>query len=397
MTNIENGKQKVESTESVTWDELLEMKKQLAEIIVRKLQEENPDVLSIILEEHIVNYMTDDGTLSDIFHDKILMWSLWEAAWVITPTLKKYREQLVWVSTKAELEELKSKIFKEISWNDQSTSEPENSNTWQKSSSGTKESATSWAASSSSKLASTSSETAEKANVAHSNESTEKAKEGSGESHEIDRFDIIVSPEVKNNWENLKWKEKPDLEPYACAMKAYEIEKSDLKNKKYVTVIDFTKNQLTQNRFFVINLETNTVEYAEKCWHWVNSGGRERTTSFSNRKWSLQSSLWAFITANHSISNNKGTWQWNFWTPLEKSNSNLRTRGCAIHPVGSLIYRSWKPTSEWCFTIPRSQRYVNEILHKIEWKSLVFAYAKSRDYFAQSDYFQQRSDGSVAA
>ena len=50
-------------------------------------------------------------------------------------------------------------------------------------------------------------------------------------------------------------------------MKAYEIEKADLKNKKYVTVIDFTKNQLTQNRFFVINLETSTVEYAEKCGH----------------------------------------------------------------------------------------------------------------------------------
>ncbi|MBR7037088.1 murein L,D-transpeptidase catalytic domain family protein [bacterium] len=52
-------------------------------------------------------------------------------------------------------------------------------------------------------------------------------------------------------------------------MKAYEAEKSagHLKNTKYLTVVDFTKNQLTNNRLFVIDMETNTVTYAEKCGH----------------------------------------------------------------------------------------------------------------------------------
>jgi hypothetical protein len=37
-------------------------------------------------------------------------------------------------------------------------------------------------------------------------------------------------------------------------------------------VVDFTKNQIKDNRLFVINMDTNTVEYAEKCGHGQGSG-----------------------------------------------------------------------------------------------------------------------------
>lgn len=384
MTDVaENEQQGVESTDAHTWDELLELKKKLAEDIVHKLQENDSGILSMVLEWSMVDYLVNEDTISDTLHDELLLWGLWEAAWIITPALKKYREMISKANSKTELESLKLTIFDEISQSGSSTSETLSA--WQSSSSEAAQAAASWGVASWTALT--------------SSKTTEKARVSSGRSFEIDHFDITASAESKRIWESLKWKEKPDLEPFACAMKAYKAEKAawHIKNTKYVTVIDFTKNQLTQNRFFVINLDTKTVEYAEKCGHGEWSWGREWTTSFSNKSWSHQSSLWAFTTANHSTSNNKGTWEWNFWTPLEKSNSNLRSRGCAIHPVGSLVYKSWKPTSEWCFTIPRSQEYVNGILHKIEWWSLVFAYAKEKDYFAQSDYFQQRSDGSVAA
>jgi hypothetical protein len=144
-------------------------------------------------------------------------------------------------------------------------------------------------------------------------------------------------------------------------------------------------------------MDTNTVEYAEKCGHGQGSGWKEWATSFWNTSWSNKSSLWALITADHSRRNGKGTRRWNFPEWLEKSNSKSRGRWIAIHPVKSEVYASWKPTSQWCFTIQGSQSHTNEILDKIEWWSLLFSYAKSKDYFAQSDYFKQNSDGSVAA
>jgi hypothetical protein len=60
---------------------------------------------------------------------------------------------------------------------------------------------------------------------------------------------------------------------------------------KYLTVVDFTKNQLTQNRFFVVNLDIDTVEYSEMCGHGEGSGDKEWATSFSNKRGSHQSSL----------------------------------------------------------------------------------------------------------
>ena len=89
-------------------------------------------------------------------------------------------------------------------------------------------------------------------------------------------------------------------------------------------------------------------------------------------------------------SNKKWTWKWLRLRWQEHTDFRAHSRWLFIHPGGV-------DQSEWCFTIPASQSHVDEILNKINWWSLVFAYAKSKDYFAQSDYFQQRSDGSVAA
>ncbi len=221
----------------------------------------------------------------------------------------------------------------------------------------------------------------------------------SGGKYEIDNFNITASPESKQIWENLKWKEKPELEPFVCAMKAYkeEKEKWHLNNTKYITVVDFTKNQLTNNRLFVINLENNTVEYAEKCWHWAGSGWENWATSFSNKSGTNKSSLWAFITPDHSKKSNTKSRTWSYPAWQESSNNASQWRWIAIHPVRSLVYRSGTPTSLGCFTIPASQSYVNGILDKINKKSLFFAYAKSKNYFTQSKYFQQNSNGGFTA
>lgn len=428
MTVIENWKT-VESGDT-TQDELLELKKKLADEVVDKMVQKDPDILSLVLRWSITNYLVDDGSLGDLLRDKVLIWGLWESAWVITPTLKKYREMFSKANTKSELDNLRTNIFNDIWWVEQVSSTSTQETTGNTSSSTGSSSTESSASSNGSdeksnkESESKSENTADSKNTDNSKKdkekksddskknkekksdksssdssasSNEKAKEGTGKSHEIDKFDITVSAETKKIWESLKWKEKPDLEPFGCAMKAYKTEKAEwhLKNTKYLTVVDFTKNMQTDKRFFVINLDTNTVEYSEKCGHGEWSGGKEWATSFSNKSWSHQSSLWASITTDKSRSNGKWTWVWQF--PKWQEKSNNATRWIAIHPVKSLTYSSWKPTSEGCYTIPQSQSYVNEILSKINWWSLVFAYAKKKDYFAQSDYFKQSSDGSVVA
>ena len=373
-----------------TSDELLELKKKLAEEVVHKIQGKDSGLMSTLLEWSMVDYLVNEKTITDFFHDEILLKNIWESTWLLKDDLRrdleKYRDMLDSAKNEEDLEKLRKEIFDDIEKGSQS---------WLSTQASSGSSTSWWTSTQRETRTKTSSTGFSSSDVASNQKATVDTRKG----YEIDHFDVVVSPEIRKKWENLKWKEKPELEPFACAMKAYETEKTawHLKNLKYLTVVDFTKNQLTQNRFFVINLDTNTVEYAEKCWHWVNSGGREWTTSFSNKKGSLQSSLWAFVTADGSISNSKGTWKWNFWKWLEGSNSNLRSRGCAIHPVGSLVYGTWKSTSEWCFTIPKSQKYVNEILSKIGWWSLVFAYAKSEKYFAQSNYFHQTSNGAYAA
>ena len=386
MTDVEN-ENLIESGEG-TSDELLELKKNLADEVVDKLLQKDSSLMPFLLKWSISNYLVDDWSFKDLIHDEVLFKGFWDSVWLITPALKKYREMFGKVNTKGELENLRKTIFDDIWSIEQTTlSANEQWNTTSSDNKVNKPNDSEWWRDSVWKIDNS------KSTVS----STQKAKVGWGRSYEIDHFTIEVTNDAKKIWNSLKWKEKPDLEPFACAYKAYKIEKANwnLWNDKYLTIADFTKNMQTDNRFFVINMSTNTVVYSEKCGHGEGSWWSERATSFSNKSWSHKSSLWAYITPNKSRSNNKWTWVWSF--PKWQEKSNNASRWIAIHPVGSLSYSSWKSTSEWCFTIPASQSHVDEILNKINWWSLVFAYAKSKDYFAQSDYFQQRSDGSVAA
>ena len=114
MTKVEIWN-KMESGSNVTSDELLDLKKQLADEIVNKLIEKDPDLLSIA-KGSMTNYLVNDGSLKDLFRDEVIIWWLWSAFWVITPILKKYREMFSEVKTKSDLEKLKITIFNEILW-----------------------------------------------------------------------------------------------------------------------------------------------------------------------------------------------------------------------------------------------------------------------------------------
>ena len=372
-------------TNNDTSKKLLKLKKKLAKDITKKL-----GITNKFEKEITINYLVNEGNFKDLIGDKLKEWIFWEK-WlkIITTQLEELRDKLDKAKTKEDLEELRTDIFNETnstkSWSKKTSN---NSSTDTNTTAQTKSPAAAWQTNTDSSTWSTSTATSS---------TTEKAQVSpSAKSYEIDHFNITTSPESKKIRENLKWKEKPALEPFSCAMKAYNAEKSawHLKNTKYLTVVDFTKNQLTDNRFFVINMDTNTVEYAEKCWHGAGSCGKERATSFSNKSSSNKSSLWASIIPTSLRWNGKHSWQWAFPKWLETSNN--ATRWIAIHPVKSLIYKTGRPTSLWCYTLTCWQAGVNEIIWKI-WDWLLFSYAKSNDYFSQSKYFQKNSDGSYAA
>lgn len=364
-----------------TSKEIKKLKKNLAKEITNKLGIK-------IFKEQVINYLVNDGTFKDIIGDKVKESILWEK-WLnlITPQLKELRDKINNANTEEALEKLRIDIFEEM-WekkqDSKESSKSDNSNTNNTTTqTSTTESTTNWQTNTNS-----SNTGQQSAPSSTESTSTEKAKVDSSESYEIDHLNFKVSSESKNIWENLKWKEKPDLEPFACALKAYNSVKRQgkINNPKYLTVIDFTKKKW-KKRFFVINMENNTVEHAVKVWHWKNTW-KDRATNFSNKSWSKQSSLWWYLLPDVITKSPNKSWSWlRQITWLESSNNNAAQRWIAVHPW-------WENGSEWCFTLPKD--ISKTIMEKIKW-SFLFAYAESKQYFAQSDYFQKNSDGSIAA
>lgn len=218
------------------------------------------------------------------------------------------------------------------------------------------------------------------------NETTPK-KTNNNEHYEIDDFNINVSNKYQNLYNQLKWPELPDIEPFACAMKWYEELKWKISNPKYLTVVDFTKPN-TQNRFYVINMNNNTVEYATTVWHWIWSWRWKWATSFWNINGSNKTSLWFLRTASFYENNSKRTRRGlrMQWTEKDNTNNwNAASRWIFMHP--------WTTYSQWCFTIPKN--ISTEIMNKVKWDSLLFSYAKSKDYFKKSWYFQTTSDWNI--
>jgi len=187
-----------------------------------------------------------------------------------------------------------------------------------------------------------------------------------------------VREKIKSYYDALQWEEKPDYEAFFYAMVAYgRLHEFNRFKSPYIWVVDFSKPN-TQHRFYIINLYTLQVENALCTWHWVNSWKWEIPTQFSNEKWSLQSSLWAFLTSWELESNKKWTWKWLRLRWQEHTDFRAHSRWLFIHPGGV-------DQSEWCFTIPYEQdsQEVYDIIKKLEWNCLVYAYY-SEDHLKDS-------------
>lgn len=206
----------------------------------------------------------------------------------------------------------------------------------------------------------------------------------------------LFSPEKQKNTENineiykkLQWREKPDFFPFYLAIQWYNKNKSSLKNKKYLTVIDYSK-PVSQKRLYVINMDTLTVENCVTTWHWQNSWNTQTTSSFSNADKSKQTSIGFFRTPMDLRRNSRNTWSGLFLKWQEYSNNNAEARWIAVHQVKSFFYwtsanghKAWDATSEGCITI-RSIDDPNGIMNKIKWDSLIYSYYPDMIYLNKS-------------
>lgn len=210
---------------------------------------------------------------------------------------------------------------------------------------------------------------------------------------------FFASKEKINNiyktYEQLKWKEKPDFLPFCLAMQWYNKQKGKIGNSKYLTVIDYSK-PVNQNRLYVINMQTLTVENCVQTWHGKNSGDTKTTSRFSNTNNSNQTSIGFFRTPEKPTPNSQRTWDWLFLTWMEFSNDQARGRWIAVHGVWDFFYwsdgwnkkhtkyhKKWESTSEGCITI-RHKDNPNEIMNKIKGDSLIYSYYPDMTYLNKS-------------
>lgn len=186
------------------------------------------------------------------------------------------------------------------------------------------------------------------------------------------------------------------FEAFDFALRGYYalLEKGELENEKYLTVIDFTQHS-SAKRLYVIDTEDFRIVHKTYCSHGKNTGG-EMATSFSNRSGSLQSSL-GFYIASETYS---GKFDYAMRLDgMEYSNSNARDRGIVMHGADyatpaflskndNVLGRSFG-----CPSVPKKE--ATTIINMIKGGSCLFIYADQSDYerrsrLIQPDYFLKK-------
>lgn len=156
-----------------------------------------------------------------------------------------------------------------------------------------------------------------------------------------------------------------------------------LKNKKIITIIDFSKPSV-QERFFVIDLDNKQVLYKTLVAHGKNSGEND-AESFSNDSKSLKSCLGFFLTAETYIGKHGYSLRLDGLEP--GINDNARNRTIVIHGADYVskvfanqhgrLGRSWG-----CPALPIN--FSKEIIDKISNGSCLFIFADNHEYLKVS-------------
>ena len=157
----------------------------------------------------------------------------------------------------------------------------------------------------------------------------------------------------------------------------------EIKNKKIITIIDFSKLS-TQERFFVVDLQNRRVLYKSLVAHGKNSG-ENMANSYSNDSESLKSSLGFFLTAETYSGKHGYSLKLDGLEP--GINDNARQRAIVIHGAdyvsASYAKQNGRLGRSWgCPALPIDSS--KEIIDQISEGSCLFIYGNDREYLKTS-------------
>ncbi len=186
----------------------------------------------------------------------------------------------------------------------------------------------------------------------------------------------LVSPAARagNPIIDKVMKDQADRIP-ADAMKTafdfYTDHADQVKNKNYVTIVDFNKPS-TEKRMHIINMQTGEVEDLYVA-HGKNSG-ENYATKFSNKAGSFQSSLGLYLTAEEYVGKHGLSLRID---GLEPTNDNVRSRDIVMHGATYVSEDFAKKEgrmgrSEGCFAVPQPE--IARLVKLLEGKSILLAY-----------------------
>jgi hypothetical protein len=146
---------------------------------------------------------------------------------------------------------------------------------------------------------------------------------------------------------------------------AKQVEKKyNVKNKRYVVIIDFKKS-IYEKRLYVVDIENSQIVMESVVSHALNTG-KEYASSFSNEPNSKKSSLGAFETSS--------TYYGYYGYSLKikgldkKLNDNCEKRAIIIHSTKKMS----TPWSWGCFSVPDENN--KKLIELVKNGCLIFAH-----------------------
>lgn len=138
---------------------------------------------------------------------------------------------------------------------------------------------------------------------------------------------------------------------------------TQVKNKRYVIVIDYSKSIMSE-RLYVIDLKESKIVISSKVSHAFNSGA-VYATEFSNTPGTNMSCIGAFVTEGEYIGSFGRSM---IIRGLERKNSNARSRSIIFHSNKKMS----TPWSKGCFST--SEEINNSIIDLTKGGCLVYVF-----------------------
>ena len=153
------------------------------------------------------------------------------------------------------------------------------------------------------------------------------------------------------------------------ALQYYDFNKTRLKVKDVLTVIDFSQHS-SKRRFYIVDMENGSVE-RHVVSHGQNSDPENDgiPKQFSNVEGSLQSSLGYYVTAETY----SGKWGFSLRLDgLSSTNSNVRQRAVVMHGATYVVDgKSIQGRSWGCPALPMNEK--DAVINKVKGGSLLYA------------------------